>query len=159
MEGLKVVCPNCKRRDFVTTDQYHPDAPPNGSMVKCLLPYRIDWLCSPVTRCAEMTCPECCAFLAPQGRLTLVADESRAAVETKPVANARDEEEGQNTEAQAKDEGAGESAKTQKDREGQGTEAKKESKGHGALECPICGRICKTKLGWRTHILSHRVKG
>jgi len=38
-------------------------------MVKCLLPYHIDWLTTGATLCAEMTCPECLAQLAPQGML------------------------------------------------------------------------------------------
>lgn len=72
MEGLKVKCPNCKRTDFVTTDKYNPDVQPNGSMVKCLLPYHIDWLCSSATYAAQMTCPECTCQLAPYGRLTVI---------------------------------------------------------------------------------------
>jgi len=74
MEGLKVKCPNCKRMDFVTTDKYNPDVAPNGSMVKCLLPYHIDWLCSSATYAAQMTCPECTCQLAPYGRLTVIPD-------------------------------------------------------------------------------------
>ena len=72
MEGLKVQCPNCKRKDFITTDKYDPAAIPNGSMVKCLLSYQIDWLMSSTTLCSEMTCPECLAQLAPSGRLNVV---------------------------------------------------------------------------------------
>ena len=58
MSGLKVKCTNCGRTDFVTTDKYDPNATPNGSMVKCLLPYHIDWLTMSTTKAAEMTCPE-----------------------------------------------------------------------------------------------------
>ena len=72
MEGLKVKCPNCKRMDFVTTNQYDPEKLPNGSMVRCLLPYHIDWLCSSATYAAQMTCPECTCQLAPYGRLTVI---------------------------------------------------------------------------------------
>jgi len=72
MEGLKVKCPNCKRILFETTDKYNPDVQPNGSMVKCLLPYHIDWLCSSATYAAQMTCPECTCQLAPYGRLTVI---------------------------------------------------------------------------------------
>lgn len=72
MQGLKVQCPNCKRKDFVTTDKFNPDVTPNGSMVKCLLPYQIDWLCSSTTLASEMTCPECCAQLVLNGRLTVL---------------------------------------------------------------------------------------
>lgn len=72
MEGLKIQCPNCKRTDFVTTERYNPDVTPNGSMVKCLLPYHIDWLTSSTTLASEITCPECCAQLAPSGRLVVI---------------------------------------------------------------------------------------
>ena len=69
MQGLKVQCPNCKRKNFVTTDKFNPDIRPHGGMVKCLLPYHIDWLTTGATLCAEMTCPECLAQLAPKGML------------------------------------------------------------------------------------------
>ena len=72
MSGLKVKCCNCGRTDFETTDKYDPNATPNGSMVKCLLPYHIDWLTLSTTKAAEMTCPECLAQLAPSGRLTVL---------------------------------------------------------------------------------------
>lgn len=72
MQGLKVQCPNCKRKDFVTTEKFNPDVTPNGSMVKCLLPYQIDWLCSSTTLASEMTCPECLAQLVIDGRLTVL---------------------------------------------------------------------------------------
>ncbi len=71
MKGLKIQCPNCRRLDFETTEKYIPDVTPNGSMVKCLLPYHIDWLCSSTTGVSEMTCPECLAQLAPSGRMTV----------------------------------------------------------------------------------------
>ena len=71
-EGLRIKCPNCKRVFFTTTEAFVPDETPNGSMVKPLVKYQIDWLCSKVTSAAEMTCPECCAQLAPSGRLTVV---------------------------------------------------------------------------------------
>jgi hypothetical protein len=72
MQGLKVKCPNCGRTDFITTDKYNPDVRPNGGMVKCTLPYYIDWLTTSSTVCAEMTCPECMAQLAPSGVLTVM---------------------------------------------------------------------------------------
>jgi hypothetical protein len=72
MQGLKVKCPNCGRTDFITTDKYNPDVRPNGGMVKCTLPYYIDWLTTSSTVCAEMTCPECMAQLAPSGVLNVL---------------------------------------------------------------------------------------
>jgi hypothetical protein len=121
MEGLRVVCPICKRRDFVTTDKFDAQKSPNGSMVKCLLPYQIDWLCTTTTRSAEMTCPECCALLAPQGRLTLVMEASRAAEKNRPDAKEQDE-----------------------------------SAGQGNIKCPVCGRVCKSEYGLKSHMRSHK---
>lgn len=72
MVGLKIMCPNCKRKDFITTEKYDPNVTPNGSMVKCTLPYKIDWLCSVTTLASEMTCPECLAQLAPSGKLIAI---------------------------------------------------------------------------------------
>ena len=72
MSGLKVKCTNCGRVDFETTDKFDPDVAPNGSMVRCLLPYQIDWLTLSTTKAAEMTCPECLAQLAPSGKLTVL---------------------------------------------------------------------------------------
>ena len=86
MNGLKVKCINCGRTDFETTEKYNPDETPNGSMVKCLLPYHIDWLTLSTTKAAEMTCPECLAQLAPSGRLTVV-EEQKTPVETKAAAS------------------------------------------------------------------------
>lgn len=63
MSGYKIKCPNCTRICFETTDQFNPDLPPHGGMVKCLLQYHIDWLCVPTTKASEMCCPECLAPL------------------------------------------------------------------------------------------------
>lgn len=72
MKGLRVRCPNCKRCDFLTTDKYNPDVTPHGGMVRCLLPYHIDWLTLSTTLAAEMCCPECLAPLVVEGRLVVV---------------------------------------------------------------------------------------
>jgi uncharacterized protein YbaR (Trm112 family) len=70
--GLKVVCPQCRRRLFVTTEHYNPDISPNGSMVRFLGGYHIDWLTTSTTKCSEMACPECQGQLAQSGRLTVI---------------------------------------------------------------------------------------
>lgn len=80
MQGLKIQCPVCRRKDFITTEKYDPNVTPNGSMVKCLLPYHIDWLTTSTTKAAEMTCPECLAQLSPSGRLIIV-EEKKTLVE------------------------------------------------------------------------------
>ncbi len=72
MKGLRVRCPNCKRCDFLTTDKYNPDVTPHGGMVRCLLPYHIDFLTLSTTLAAEMCCPECLAPLVVKGRLVVV---------------------------------------------------------------------------------------
>jgi len=72
--GLKVACPLCRRKLFVTTEHFNPDISPNGSMVKFLGGYHIDWLTTSATKAAEMACPECQAQMAPSGRLTVIED-------------------------------------------------------------------------------------
>jgi DNA-directed RNA polymerase subunit RPC12/RpoP len=69
--GIGVKCPNCKRVLFETTDKFDPGVTPNGSMVKFLKGYALDWLTTSTTGVSEMTCPECLAQLAPSGRLLL----------------------------------------------------------------------------------------
>lgn len=73
---MRVKCDNCKRILFETTDKYDPNTSPNGSMVRFLGGYHIDWLMSSTTLAAEMACPECQAQLAPSGRLTVLPDEA-----------------------------------------------------------------------------------
>ena len=86
MEGLKVKCPNCGKVYWETTDQYDPDARPNGSMVRLLNPWlknswpifgdgimpRGDGSGTSVTPCAEMDCIGCLAQLAPSGKLKAI---------------------------------------------------------------------------------------
>jgi uncharacterized protein YbaR (Trm112 family) len=79
--GLKVVCPQCKRKKFVTTEHYNPDISPNGSMVRFLGGYHIDWLTTSATKVSEMACPECQGQLAPSGRLTVI-EETKTLMET-----------------------------------------------------------------------------
>ena len=69
---MKIKCPNCRRTDFETTDKYSQDLQPNGSMIKCLLPYQIDFLCVSTTLASELTCPECLSPLVIKGRLNVV---------------------------------------------------------------------------------------
>lgn len=79
---MKVKCPNCKTISFETTDKYDPNVTPNGSMVKKLVPWEIDWLCSSTTLVSEMTCPRCgVGQLAPSGRLTVI-EEPKTLMET-----------------------------------------------------------------------------
>jgi len=79
--GKKIVCPLCRRKLFVTTEHYNPDISPNGSMLKFLGGYYIDFLCASTTGVAELTCPECQAQLAPSGRLTVI-EEPKTIMET-----------------------------------------------------------------------------
>jgi hypothetical protein len=133
MSGLKVQCPNCKRKDFVTTDRFDPDVTPNGGMVKCFLPYQIDWLCSSSTLCAQMTCPECLAPLAPQRVLNVLyparvagdmfAEESPAVVVSTPPAENVEEPETPKNEPYV---------------------------------CDVCGKSFKTPLALSGHKRSHK---
>lgn len=144
MEGLKVKCPNCKRMDFVTTDKYNPDVQPNGSMVKCLLPYHIDWLCTSSTYAAQMTCPECTCQLAPYGRLTVIPDmmvPEGAQIPTPdgPITTPFTSD-GNPTPAPVE-------------------EAAPETNPKEApnpLVCDICGKECKSQFGLNSHKRSHK---
>jgi uncharacterized protein YbaR (Trm112 family) len=82
--GLKVVCPQCKRKKFVTTEHYNPDISPNGSMVRFLGGYHIDWLTTSATKCSELACPECQGQLAPSGRLTVIDESKPASIDNFP---------------------------------------------------------------------------
>lgn len=144
MEGLKVKCPNCKRIDFVTTNQYDPEKLPNGSMVRCLLPYPIDWLCSSATYAAQMTCPECTCQLAPYGRLTVIPDmmvPEGAQIPTPdgPITTPFTSD-GNPTPAPVE-------------------EAAPEANPKEALNplvCDICGKECKSQFGLNSHKRSHK---
>lgn len=76
MEGLKVKCTNCGRTDFITTAKYDPNVSPRGDMLKCTLPYHIDFLLTSTTGVSSLECPECLAQLAPSGRLVVVPEPS-----------------------------------------------------------------------------------
>jgi hypothetical protein len=91
---MKVKCPNCKAICFETTDKFNPDVTPNGSMVRKLVPWHIDWLCSSTTLASEMVCPKCgVGQLAPSGRLTLVPD-SHPPAEISPAVVREDADDG-----------------------------------------------------------------
>ena len=72
MEKTRVMCTNCGRSDFFTTDKFNRDEPVNGSMVECTLLYAIDWLMVSSTKAVEMLCPECLSPLVIKGELCLV---------------------------------------------------------------------------------------
>ena len=73
---MRIQCPNCKKIDFYTTDKFDSEKRPNGSMVRCTLPYMIDWLLTAGTSVSEMTCPRCAYPLAVKGRLVLIEDDN-----------------------------------------------------------------------------------
>lgn len=71
MEGLKVICPQCRRSFFTTTNKYDPSVPPTGAMLKPTVKYHLDWLPVSGTKAAELSCPECLGQLAHGGRLVV----------------------------------------------------------------------------------------
>lgn len=141
MKDLKVQCPNCKRKDFVTTDKYNPDVTPNGSMVKCLLPYHIDWLCSSSTLSAEMTCPECLAPLVQQGVLNVLVPAREC--------------------GEFFQDGANEAVIEYLEPPPGATEQFKEmsdfiDEAHKKFICDVCGKGCKSQIGLTGHMRSHK---
>jgi hypothetical protein len=139
MENLDVKCPNCRRVLFKTTDKYEPDVTPTGASLRSLLPYQHDWLCSSTTSVAELTCPECCAQLAPSGRLTVI--------ETTPVT--------------PMEVGIpGEEQKVPYDGPGDGSDLASpftdDNSTKPAFVCDICGRVLKNEFGLKGHRRSHK---
>jgi len=147
MQGLRVKCPNCKRVLFETTDKYNPDITPNGSMVKFLKGYALDWLTISTTGVSEMTCPECLAQLAPAGRLLVVEPEPEKVL------------------------GGGEPADLTSPFTSDGNQKLEETAGMGdqvdatvthapkSYPCPICGKPFASERALSGHKASHKKKG
>ena len=142
MATKRVKCPNCKRCLFEITDKYDPNVTPNGSMVRSLAPYQIDWLCSKTTPVSEMTCPECLAPLAVKGRLIVVPppfsmDDVLDRIHEDQQASLGpnvNEEAGKQTQAE----------------EGDGAPAK--------VICPVCKREFKNAPALKGHMKAHSKK-
>lgn len=143
---MKVQCPNCKRKLFETTDRFDPDKTPNGGMVKCLLPYQIDWLCSSTTLAAEMTCPECLAPLVHNGKLCVLyparsageffKDETIAADSADATVNSHLDEKPDDSPAAPPE--------------------PMPKVGERVYICDVCGKECKTALALAGHKRSHK---
>lgn len=162
MSGYKIKCPNCTRICFETTDQFNPDLPPHGGMVKCLLQYHIDWLCVPTTKASEMCCPECLAPLVVGGVLNVILpftsggnptpateEADRVAKEASVAANkvldkgiidGKPDNEIINDMAAAVNKVIDDSLKD----------------AIPAFICDVCGKECKSELGLKSHKRSHK---
>ena len=71
---MKVQCPMCKQLTHSLTPAFDPDVRPNRSMLK-LLPKWEQWHPGDGWMTSDLECPNCCAPLAPSGRLRLVSDD------------------------------------------------------------------------------------
>lgn len=140
MKGLKVKCPNCTRVCFETTDQFNPDAPPHGGMVKCLLQYHIDWLCSPTTVASEMCCPECLAPLVVGGVLNVVMPARETGEAFKVTTN--------ELQVPVRDD----TPQAHMDGEKLNIVDPKNFK----FICDVCGKECKNQFGLNSHKKSHK---
>jgi uncharacterized protein YbaR (Trm112 family) len=141
MQGLPVQCPQCKRRLFETTEKYNPDISPNGSMVRFLGGYHIDWLTTSATKVSEMACPECQGQLAPSGRLTVI-DES------KPVSIDNFKQDDGTFKLPIPEEGHEFPEETEVT----------PKVGKPVHVCDICGKECSTALALNGHKRSHKNK-
>jgi len=153
MEGLKVKCPNCKRIDFVTTNQYDPEKLPNGSMVRCLLPYHIDWLCSSATYAAQMTCPECTCQLAPYGRLMVIIPQPSPESVAEPENQRTIESPGTEPESEVQGKDNPPDIPVTSPAELSDTEKSEIAK---PFTCDVCGKSFGTKLALSGHKRSHK---
>jgi len=154
LEGLRVQCPNCRRADFVTTDKYDPNVSPRGDMLKCTLPYHIDFLLTSSTGASSLTCPECLGQLAHTGCLLVRVPIDRIM----DVYRALYPEDGHGENSQSGGEESIGNVKTETfDPEVEAmapTEA--ESGGSGKkYVCEVCGKEAKSQLGLNSHMRSH----
>ena len=134
----KVKCTVCRQVCFETTDKYDPNITANGSMVRKLVPWVIDWLCASTTLASEMTCPKCgVAQLAPAGKLTVVPE-----AEAPPWKNVTDEEDDANVKKVI-------------------DKAFEQAKELLPNRCPVCDdpRVFKSKAALMGHMRSHSKKG
>jgi uncharacterized protein YbaR (Trm112 family) len=158
--GLKVVCPQCKRRLFETTEKYNPDISPNGSMVRFLGGYHIDWLTTSATKCSEMACPECQGQLAPSGRLTVIYPSMGDAIQ-----NAKDGDVVEVPPTDDREDPApsavlpnGLGAEDSMISDNRYYDIKKPKVGKPVHICDICGKECSTALALNGHMRSHKNK-
>lgn len=161
LSGLPVKCPQCKRVMFHTTDKFDPALPPNGSMVRFLKNWHLDWLCVAGTKASEMTCPECLGQLAHGGNLLVMVPPHRIPEVFKALhpdsdislpqeildaAQWAEIEDGNLSIAIGDIEWVGDS--------GLGLDAVIVDC-VGKPTCPICGKECKNELGLNSHMRSH----
>lgn len=146
---MKVQCPNCKRKSFETTEKFNPDKTPNGGMVKCLLPYQIDWLCVSTTLAAEMTCPECLAPLVHNGMLCVLYPTKDAGGFFKT------DDATVNSDLPTGDKSQIEEQEAPDDLASDVPEEPKTVVGETAFVCEVCGKTCKTALALSGHKRSH----
>ena len=138
--GLKVVCPLCRRRLFITTEHYNPDISPNGSMLKFLGGYHLDFLLTSTTKAAELCCPECQGQLAPSGRLTVI-EEPKTIMETEEAMVE------QFAEIDKSDQPVTELPTVEVPKSGK-----------PVFICEVCGKECSTALALNGHSRSHKEK-
>lgn len=138
MQGLKIACPLCRRKLFTTTEHYNPDISPNGSMLKFLGGYHLDFLLTSTTKAAELCCPECQGQLAPSGRLTVI-EEQKTIMETEEAITARFAEIDK-ADQPVTDLPAVEIPKV----------------GKPVFICEVCGKECSTALALNGHMRSHK---
>jgi hypothetical protein len=159
MSGYKIKCPNCTRICFETTDQFNPDLPPHGGMVKFLLQYHIDWLCVPTTKASEMCCPECLAPLVVGGVLNVIMpardvggmfEDQRIAQNMVNAANEVLDREIHGDKSNY--EIVKEMAKAANQVLDDSINQKEEEK----FICDVCGKECKNQFGLNSHKKSHK---
>lgn len=136
--GLKVVCPLCRCRLFITTEHYNPDISPNGSMLKFLGGYHLDFLLTSTTKAAELCCPECQGQLAPSGRLTVI-EEPKTIMETEEamVEQFAEIDKGEQTVTEL-------------------PTVEVPKSGKPVFICEVCGKECSTALALNGHMRSHK---
>jgi len=137
---MKVQCPQCKRLVFKTTDKYDPDCLPNASMIEMLNPWKSwGWDKHHGFLAADLSCPLCEAPLAPAGRLHVVPDDYKE-IKLPPTLEERNQA----------------AIDAMIDEETTDDEVVVEVANNAPLQCPVCGKACKSALGLNSHMRSHQ---
>jgi hypothetical protein len=129
---MKVQCPSCKRLICETTAAYNPDVRPNSRMIRLLKPWR-QWHPGDGYMSSDLECPNCCAPLAPSGRLRVVPDDYKTLqIVTLSQRN-----------------------QSVIDEEFPAEEEPDPTSDNHQYVCPVCGKPCKSGLGLHSHMRSH----
>lgn len=161
---MKVQCPQCKRLTHETTDLFNPDIRPNRKMIRLLNPWK-RWHPGDGYMSSDLECPNCCAPLAPGGRLRVVPDDYKTLkiVTLSQRNQAKIEAEWLLYDSDVPLAWRSENEKKSLEERNQAiVDAMVIMDDEMSMDdiqpkhvCPVCGKSCKNALGLHSHMRSH----